>query len=203
MIPNDKITVTYESIFEILMREKTREELQKLNPDLFDNLVNYVSEKKKNADNQTTESLDEKERTSKQLRNISRMLTDLYERREKKITNMALISSRAGSDIVDTSPLLEDEKALFDAIIEKLDYYRNNILLRVLDAKPKPTEKKVEEPTIEKNQNTKVVRFLHEVPKFVGKELETYGPFGTEDMANLPSEIADILIKKGRAEEMS
>jgi len=46
------------------------------------------------------------------------------------------------------------------------------------------------------------VRFLYAVPKFVGKELEEYGPFEEEDIANLPSDIADILIGKGRVEEI-
>ena len=46
-------------------------------------------------------------------------------------------------------------------------------------------------------KNTKLVRFLHTVPKFVGKELEEYGPFAEEDIANLPLEIADLLIERG------
>ena len=54
----------------------------------------------------------------------------------------------------------------------------------------------------EETKNTKLVRFLYAVPKFVGKELEEYGPFGEEDIANLPSEIADVLIGKGRVEEI-
>ena len=47
-----------------------------------------------------------------------------------------------------------------------------------------------------------MIRFLSPVPKFLGKELETYGPFGEDDVANLPSEIAAILIAKGRVEEI-
>jgi hypothetical protein len=53
-----------------------------------------------------------------------------------------------------------------------------------------------------KETETKLVRFLHAVPKFVGKELEEYGPFAEEDIANLPSEIADVLINKERVEEI-
>jgi len=33
-------------------------------------------------------------------------------------------------------------------------------------------------------------------------ELEEYGPFQEEDIANLPSEIADLLISKGKVEEI-
>ena len=48
----------------------------------------------------------------------------------------------------------------------------------------------------------KLLRFLSHVSKFVGTELEEYGPFEEEDIANLPTEIADVLIAKGKAEEI-
>ena len=198
----DKIPITYDSIFEILMREKGSEELQKLPPDFFNNLIEYISEKKKTAESTATDpfSLQEKDRKTKELKNISGMLTELYERREKKILNMAMIRSRTGADIVDTSGLLAEEKMLFDSLIAQLDHYRSNILQKILEARPTAAEDKPEVPTAAEDTGNKVVRFLHAVPKFVGKELEVYGPFEQEDIANLPEEIAEILIEKGRAE---
>jgi len=198
----DKVKVTYDTIFEMLMREKSGDELQKLDPQLFNDLIVYLSEKKKTTASNATDafSLGEKERASKQLQNISRMLTELYERREKKIVNMAMIRSRTGADIIDTSTLLAEETMLFDALVAQLDYYRNNILFKVLNAQPTTAKK---ETTLAKEADTKVIRFLHAVPKFVGKELEVYGPFTEEDVAGLPNDIADVLIEKGRAEEIS
>ena len=61
-------------------------------------------------------------------------------------------------------------------------------------------EAKEEKPAV--RRETKLVRFLHSVPKFVGKELEEYGPFEEEDVASLPAELADVLVRKGRAEEL-
>lgn len=198
----DKIAVTYDSIFEILMREKTKEELQKLSPTIFADLVNYIAEKRKSVDTTAIDafSLEEKERSARQLQNINRMLVELYERREKKVLNMAMIRSRTGADIVNTDPLLSEEKLFFDAVVAQLDYYRNSILFKVLNAQP--TEAKRPEPAAA-TAETKVVRFLHSVPKFVGKELEIYGPYGEEDIASLPNDIADVLIEKGRVEEIS
>ncbi|MBI2664313.1 hypothetical protein HYX10_03150 [Candidatus Woesearchaeota archaeon] len=197
----DKITVTYDAIFEILMREKSREDLQKLSPEILKDLVNYIAEKRKSIDTTATDtfSLEEKERAAKQLQNIKRMLTELYERREKKILNMGLIRSRTGADIIDTSALLAEEKMLFDAVVAQLDYYRSNILYRLLNAQPTPPDEK----PAELPKDAKLVRFLADVPKFVGKELEVYGPFVQEDMANLPAEIADVLVAKKRAEEVA
>ena len=142
----DKIPITYDSIFEILMREKGSEELQKLPPDFFNNLIEYISEKKKTAESTATDpfSRQEKERKTKELKNISGMLTELYERREKKILNMAMIRSRTGADIVDTSGLLAEEKMLFDSLIAQLDHYRSNILQKILEARPTAAEDKPE-----------------------------------------------------------
>ena len=40
--------------------------------------------------------------------NAKRIIKDIYERREKKILNIALIKSRTKSDVIDTSSLLEN-----------------------------------------------------------------------------------------------
>ena len=68
---------------------------------------------------------------------------------------------------------------------------------------PKGTKKSEKKEKKETPKETKLVRFLHAVPKFVGKELDEYGPFEEEDVASLPVEIANVLITKGRVEEIS
>jgi len=45
-----------------------------------------------------------------------------------------------------------------------------------------------------------LVRFLREVPAFVGVDLKTYGPFKPEDVANIPVINAEALAKRGVAE---
>jgi len=58
-------------------------------------------------------------------------------------------------------------------------------------------------PIIAEDDDTaKSVRFIKPVPKFLGPELETYGPFEEQDIASLPSKVANILIRKERAEEI-
>ena len=48
----------------------------------------------------------------------------------------------------------------------------------------------------------KMVRFIHAVPRFLGKELETYGPYEAEEIATLPEEIVNVLLQKNRVEEI-
>lgn len=49
-------------------------------------------------------------------------------------------------------------------------------------------------------QDVKKVTFKNSTPKFVGTNLEVYGPFDKGDSAELPEKIANVLVNKGRAE---
>jgi DNA replication initiation complex subunit (GINS family) len=199
---DQKITITYETLFDILRNEKNREELQLLPANFYDDLLKYLKDKQKlimqKPDAELFSGM-EKEKTQKQFDNIKKIVKELYERREKKITNMALISSRT-SGILDQSALLSHEKEMFNALIKSLDQFRANILLKLLKVE-EPAQSRPE-PLIKVEKPTRLVRFLQPVPKFLGKDLEVYGPFDEEDMANLPSELADVLISKGRVEEI-
>lgn len=47
-----------------------------------------------------------------------------------------------------------------------------------------------------------LARLLRDVPPFVGVDLKTYGPYKTEDVALLPAQNAESLIKRGIAREI-
>ena len=122
---------------------------------------------------------------------------------------MALDKSRTKSNLIDTTPLLKEEKVIFEALTGFLDNYRDSILYAVLNEKmpfmqPIEANKPPEQfkSALELKKSTKLVRFMHKVPQFVGPELENYGPYGEEDIANLPSEIAEVLLNKGKVEEI-
>jgi len=206
-----EINITFETLFEILKREKDMADLQKLDSNFFNEFVSYLNDKKNLLEkDDSIFSYDEKKKLEKQIDNAKRLIKGIYERREKKAINIALIKSRTKSNVMDTSAFLEHEKKLFDNIVKILDVFRGSVVDKIIlgdmpleiKTEIKEEEKKPEPKKDEKEQNTKFVRFLHAVPKFVGKELEEYGPYGEEDMANLPKEIADVLIGKGRVEEI-
>lgn len=191
-----EITITYETLFELLRLEKNREEIQQLSPTFFEDVAKYVNEKQQLIDNASQRpSMFSSDRDTTLLENIKRLVKELYEKREKKILFMAINKSRTGSHIIDTSTLLPEEKELFEQLVSLFDKKRNEILMPLLQGNS--IEKR--QQTVEVHQETKLVKFVSAVPKFLGKELEIYGPFNEEDMANLPVEIAEVLIKKGRA----
>ena len=211
-----EVNITYETLFELLRIEKNRDDLQELHPPFFDDVLQYLREKQQIFDESLVKedlfSATEREKISTELNNIKKILKELYERREKKILNMALNKSRTKSNIIDTSKLLREESQFFEEIVGTLDRFRGGILTNMIDLR----QPFIEEPKVEKEEqhpaeeqkegvqkDAKLVRFVHPIPKFIGKELEAYGPFEEEDMATLPNEIADVLIGKGRAEEVT
>ncbi|MBL7056568.1 hypothetical protein ISS07_06660 [Candidatus Woesearchaeota archaeon] len=213
---NKEINVTYETLFEILKRERDSTEVQKVDPNFFEQFISYINEKKSvMLKEDALFSDEERKKTETQIENAKRIVKEIYERREKKLMSMALLRSRTKSNIIDTSTFLEHEKKLFDESVKVLDEFRIKVIenvLRgdvptnvVLENKTKPEEPVKEEVKEEpkEEKSTKLVRFLNAVPKFVGPELEEYGPFEEEDMANLPAEIVNLLIEKGKVEEIN
>lgn len=126
-----QVNLSYETIFDLLVREKGREELQKLHDSFFNDISAYIQSKiSLNAGDE-----EEREKVLKQIQNTRRMLRELYERREKKILNMALAASRTSPSFIDSENMITEEKALFDGIVERLDHFRKNLLESALSAK--------------------------------------------------------------------
>ncbi len=207
----EEVTITYETLFELSRREKERSELQKLDSSFFANVLRYLKDKQAIITKQQTDifSAEEKRKTQGQMDNVRKIISELYNRREKKIISMAIDKSKNSSTIIDNSALLDEEKAFFEHMLKILIMNREKVLLNVINLKePEKVSDFIQEKkeAIEEKQmpkETKLVRFLHAVPKFVGKELEEYGPFEEEDIASLPVQIANVLINKNRVEEIS
>jgi len=201
------VTITYETLYEILHREKDRLELQQLDATFFADVQSYLKEKELLVTGSSSDlfSIEEKQKATHQLINIKRILRELYEKREKKIIALALDKSRTRSELIDTARLLQEEKQMFDSLVSLFDRYRDGILMNLLEGvSTKMPDSTQEEPEASKQEEkpTKVVRFTHAVPRFVGLDGEEFGPFDEEDIASLPSEIVNVLISKDRAEEI-
>ncbi len=224
-----EINITYETLFDLLRREKNRPELQKLSDSFVDDLKGYIKEKNSILKGQQIKIGDsaeiEKENTEKQIDNIKSMLNNLFDRRQQKIVQMAIIKAKTSSNPDDCSALLDEEKKLFDQLSDVLSSFRRGLLSEIYlvsetDDKKQPEkepeqqdketledvqedkQEEQQEKQQENDEKTKLIRFIHSVPRFVGRNLEVYGPFEEDDTANLPEEIADILIMKQRAEQI-
>jgi DNA replication initiation complex subunit (GINS family) len=251
-----EINITYDTLFELLRREKNREELQPLQESFFSDVVGYLREKElilRKTDEDNVFSAGEREKTRTQLENVRKIIKELYDRRERKIVEMAIFKSRTNSSLINTKSLLTEERLLFESLIAELNRFRNGVLINVLStnspnvssllkdvpqggegtggegsspaANGESGQKSGQEGAVSGEETgqaagiaadsgmsrkgmkeslsvSTTVKFTSHVPKFVGRELEVYGPFEPQDIANLPRQIADILINKGRAEKI-
>jgi len=98
---------------------------------------------------------------------------------------------------VDYSRLTEEEKYIMNAENES-ERRRKEIVLTIVNGRPKLLEsisKRVRSERI-------VVRFVMPMEKFIGVDMEGYGPFRQEDIAVIPFENARSLIENGHAIEV-
>ncbi|MBU0667475.1 MAG: hypothetical protein ABIC91_00150 [Nanoarchaeota archaeon] len=248
------VKITYETLFDILRREKSRDELQLLDKNFYQDVLEYLKQKQSILEDKSDQSelfrVSEAEKTRIQLQNVKKILKELYEKRERKIINLAINKARTGSNIIDTTTVLPEEKPLFEQATSMLSKSRNEILHKLILLKnlnittnasdlvqeqsstdinsaapiiqnpleddinttkkasseevseaqkePRSCPKHVDEE--ESSAKSQTVKFLGSIPKFLGRDKEQFGPFEIDDVAQLPAEIAQILIKKGRAE---
>ncbi len=220
---DDEIILNNETIFEFLRKEKNRNELQKLFEGFYDKVNNFILKSKNELNvkkRDVTEFTDDNLKKSElKLESFIKIAKDLYDIREKKIVTMALIKSRTNAKLIDVINLESFEKELFDNLINMLDIYKNKTLnflnknqtaefnLKNIDKKEEENKSKIvkdDDNFTKKDENKENMnlRFTNYVPKFLDKELNVLGPFEEDDIASLPYEIAQLLLKKGRAEKI-
>ncbi len=133
------MVITYEKLFEFLRLEKNREELQKLDSDFFDLVLKYLCTKQESFESKQSQQLlferDEKEKARLEIENVKKILKDLYDRREKKILNMALNKSRSGISLVNMGAMLPSEQGLFSKINLTLSQFREDTLFKIVSGK--------------------------------------------------------------------
>jgi len=199
------VVITYEILYEILRKEKYRAELQKVDENFYASVIKYLQEKlailesqaKKNSIFASTEL----EKTQTQLRNVIKILKELYEKRETKIIQFALFSSRS-QNLQDTSTMLPEEYALYCGLKDMFDSYRKGIINNILENKM-PEIKLVEQKDLKTEEKTdsKLVLVLNDVPEFVGPDLNVYGPYKVGETQELPFMVAGMLISTGQAKD--
>ena len=206
------IKITLETLYDILRNEKKREDLQKLESTFFLDVVEYVREKQALMDSRKEDdeifAVGERDKLQYELRSIRRILKEIYEKREKKVIDIALNRSHTGSDIIDTSAMLWEEKEFYLRILVQLDGFRQGILLNLFKGElPTILENKKEflipppaSPTEPKSGTTLTrIRFIHPLPSFIWKDMKVYGPFDIGQETEIFPEVADLIVRKGRA----
>jgi DNA replication initiation complex subunit (GINS family) len=234
--------ITYEQLFDTLRREKSRDDLQKLDKMFYDSVRTFLAIKEDMIRAESTQGINSlaAQRASIEYQNVKKILKELYERRERKIITMALHRTRTETAVVDNDALLPEERMFLESLVHLMLQNREQTLSGVEMREPMivtpmrqyapttydqdirqgsvsasyeeeaPKEQTVSSRSMEEapgdtfssEETTVHVRFLAPIPKFVGKDLRVFGPYEADSSAELPDEIAQILIRKGRAQEI-
>ena len=128
----EEIKITLETLYDILRNEKKREELQKLESTFYQDVAKYIKDKIAFLEQRKIDkdifATGERDKLEYELRSIRRIMKEIYEKREKKIIDIALNKSRTGSDIIDTGSMLQEEKEFYLKNLRHLDEFRRGIL---------------------------------------------------------------------------
>lgn len=184
--------ITYETIRAAHRAEK-EESLQSLPKDFFKAVRNWLEHKQNQKD---TSSLLEVE-------NAKKLLEDIINRRQRKIMLAALRTIRG--ELPPTN-LTDGEREFFDKMVNDLKQYRDKIQedmfepTDIVEEKIKEVKKVVEE--VKGPDGMVMVKMLSDIPKFVGTDMQPYGPLKSGEVVNLPKEIAKLLITRKVAENL-
>lgn len=183
--------ITYNDIYEALRRERYGEQLQQLGKNFVQEVAAYLKEKKAISEKSGDMFSDAISKTKKQFENAISMFKELMLRRKKKLLNLAFVAAETGISKRDYENMLAFEKEIFDKIMKSMEE-GDKRLTQLLNGQKQEEKKK-----------NKLVTFSQDTGEFLGLDGKKLGPFKKGEMANLPVEVASILIVDNKAEAVN
>jgi len=178
----------YYELSEVWKRELGSIELEKLPPDFYIRVADYVRKLR-----EETRMLDKRTAKAnllrKEMENVKRMVHELIQERCRKIIR----KSTRGDEIPD-DVLAVEEKDIYRKISPFAETMSNFAIEILRGHLPKVN--------LEQKHRRTTLRFLKDVPAIIGADMKAYGPFKVEDVASVPVENARILVKQGLAEKV-
>ena len=178
----------YEDLFHRWKEEKSNRRLTTIPQDYYRRIERYIGELRV-----LLQELDEKSTKAvllkKELEEVRRVAEELVEARRRKILG-AVIQGKTPS----AEEMTVEDEILCSSILSAVSSYNERMRIGFEEgASPR------EETEGQSTPKEILVRFLREIPAIVGSDMETYGPFKTEDVGTLPLENAMALIEQGVA----
>ena len=175
----------YNELYEFWKNEKESLEIQQLPKNFYTRIADCIREMKEES-----RMLDKKTVKSKLLdiefRNVKIMVAEIFELRYKKLREKALAQETVARDA-----LTEEEEKLYGGVFP--------LAVAHIAFSKDLLHGRLSRPRFDAKQKMMVLRFVQETPALVGADMKMYGPFHPEDIATLPPENAQILVKQGVA----
>ncbi len=172
---NQQEAITYEYIRKIQREEQNDVKLSKIPDDFYKKAKKYLDQKVKLTKKKRDRS------SELEVENIQRVLEDVFNRRETKTLQQAVFATRTG---IPVQNLTKNEEKFFRQLVELLKFHRS----KTLNILTKKTKEKGE-PKLQK------LKFIQDIPEFMGSDLKKYGPFKADEEGEIPSENAELMVK--------
>jgi DNA replication factor GINS len=187
----------YNELYAAWQREIDDPTLGAMQPDFYRKIGEYlrrIKEEDKVLDKKSVKM----NLLTHEAQNVERMLKELLEVRYRKI-----IKSVTKSQKLPVELLTFEEAKMCETFADFTKSYRRfaDDLMQGQVSEPIKVTIKVEATNIEASQAHKrsTIRFLKSIPAIMGADMKSYGPFVAEDVASLPPQNAQILVKQGLA----
>ena len=186
----DQEDINYKILREIQQKEKNSPLLTKIDKNFYKKFLEYVKNLelivKKEKDSRKVKLF------SDEIENTRKIALNIYELREKKITQMALSKVRGGKP--DLKNLIENEKKFLDSLFDVIVNIRNEVFEQdVKIKKDTPIETNNYEEKVVSNKNP-IVIVKQSPPEFVGTDMKTYR-LRKDDVLTLSEEMSWPLVK--------
>lgn len=193
--------INYKTLRRIQEMEKKSPSLTRIEPNFYNDLSKYLE----NLDDRLgKESSPQKQMLLKvEIRDTNKIVTSIYEMREKKILLATISKARGGNP--NLKNLVDVEKDLFESTLELMTQMRKQVLEKKSKGsteKEKTVDSKKEDAKNGGQENSKpVVRVTKSIPKFIGTDIKEYNLRGG-DVLSLPADMRDMLLKRGVVKEI-
>lgn len=193
--------VNFEALREIHRKERAGAKLGTIPSNFWKEVADYFAAKmqkyeelRKNPSRFTDKVLTQFE---KEIRNAGRIIKELYTLRENKLIRRACIEV-ATDDKQDLQALVPEERKIYEALLLNLKAGRDGILAKVLAGESLGKVSNSDEAV----EDFEKVKITGAVASFLGTDLNLYGPYEKDQLAELPPKYAKLLIEKGKAEKV-
>ena len=197
-------------VLQVYREESRRKALTTLESDFWERLQGYVEGLEADLAQETSRDPNSAKAAllRDELKKVLKRREQIWQYRGRKMALMAW--STAAGATTDTGVLTPLETKSFEELMRVLDASRRRAFgtgedTGPAEASPEPAKAKPDSPTPEKApgrpaKEQVLLRILEDIPPFVGVDV-TYR-LRKQDVVSLPPELAQVLTKKGTAEEI-
>ena len=186
----------YNELYAAWQREINDPTLGGLPPDFYAKIAEYLQRIKEEDKGLDKKSVKMNLLLHESL-NVERMLEELLAVRYRKIIKTVTKSQKLPIELLTVEETRMCE--IFADFTKTYQKFSENLMKGQIAESIKVATKIETKPELVQLHKRSTIRFLKSIPAIMGADMKSYGPFVAEDVASLPPQNAQILVKQGLA----